>query len=203
MKQHPQLNILLSLSDKSGITDFTHQLSSKFNLNLTATQGTAAYLQDYQISSQTVNQITKFPVILSGRVKSLHPAIHGAILANQKNPQHMSELKQFHIKPFDIVVVNFYPFKQTIKQNPSLDQAIESIDIGGPAMLRAAAKNFKSVIPVCDPRDYPSIATQLIKNQDLNFKQRLHLAQKAFQKTQKYDQAINTYLSSIKEAWKY
>lgn len=201
MTKKKKLRILISVSDKTDLVVFVKSLSNIFSLEIISTGGTAKHLRKTDFKVKTVEEITKFPEILSGRVKTLHPAIFAAILADQKNPKHLKELKKLSIKPFDMIVVNLYPFEKTIKaKEVTLEKAIENIDIGGVALLRAGAKNFQSVIVVCDPNDYPQVGKMLKKRHDLSFEKRKSLARKAFKLTNKYDELISSYLSSL--IWK-
>lgn len=179
-----------------GLSDFVSRLSKKYSLKIISTGGTAKHLIKAGFKVITVEKVTKFPEILSGRVKTLHPKIHGAILADQNNPKHLKELKEYSIKVFDMVIVNLYPFEKTIKlKGISLKQAIEQIDIGGVALLRAGAKNFKHVLVICDLEDYGRIAKALEAN-NVTTKLKKELAVKVFEKTSHYDVRIARYLSS-------
>ena len=189
-----KLKVLISVYDKSGLIKFVRQLESFFCLEIISTVGTAKYLIKDGFKVKEVAKITGFPEILSGRVKTLHPKIFGAILADKNQQQHLKELKNYKIKPLDMVVVNLYPFEKTIKnKGVTLEEAIEQIDIGGVALLRAAAKNFQSIIVVCDPKDYFKALKVLKKDCDLPFKQRKKLAKKVFKLTSAYDALIADY----------
>lgn len=184
---------LLSVSDKSGIIDFAHGLV-KLGFRIVSTGGTKKVLEAANVEVISVESITHFPEMLDGRVKTLHPAIHGALLARRDIPEHMATLKKQAIEPIDLVAVNLYPFKATIlKPGVTQAQAIEQIDIGGPSMLRSAAKNFAAVLPVSDPADYQSVLTALATNND-DDQFRQHLAYKVFQHTAAYDALIAQYL---------
>ncbi len=184
---------LLSVSDKRGIVEFARALVD-LGYTLIASGGTARALQDAGLPVTRVSEITGFPEILGGRVKTLHPAIHGGILA-QRSPEHLAELATYGIEPIDMVVVNLYPFEDTIaREGTTLDDAVENIDIGGVALLRAAAKNFAHVTVVCDPADYAWVAERL-RTGGLDVEERRRLAVKAFRHTAAYDAAISTYLS--------
>ena len=144
-----------------------------------------------------VSDVTGFPEIMDGRVKTLNPAIHGGILAVRDNPEHVKQMQENNIKPIDLVVVNLYPFKETIaKPNVTLDEAIENIDIGGPAMIRAAAKNFKYVTVITDPDRYDEVAEMIAKDGEVSYEYRMKLAAEAFAHTADYDAAIDKYLSA-------
>lgn len=183
---------LLSVSNKQGIVELASVLRS-LNIEILSTGGTAELLKRHDISFTTVSDYTGSPEIMSGRVKTLHPKIHGGILARANIDEAV--LEQHKIAAIDLVVVNLYPFAQTIADpDCSYPNAIEHIDIGGPAMIRAAAKNHERVTVVVDPQDYPQLIIQLQKNQSLKFSQRQSLASKAFAHTAKYDAAIANYL---------
>jgi phosphoribosylaminoimidazolecarboxamide formyltransferase/IMP cyclohydrolase len=186
--------VLLSVSDKSGLVDFARALHAAGG-ELVASGGTARKVQEAGIPVTEVEAITGFPEILGGRVKTLHPAVHGGILA-RRTPQHLDELAAHGIAPIDLVVVNLYPFEQTVSQpHVTLDTAIEEIDIGGVALLRAAAKNHESVTVVCDPEDYDAVA-EAFATGGVALQQRRELALKAFRHTAAYDAAIAEYLGS-------
>ncbi|MBF0846340.1 bifunctional phosphoribosylaminoimidazolecarboxamide formyltransferase/IMP cyclohydrolase, partial [Streptococcus danieliae] len=152
---------LLSVSDKRGLIEFAKGLVDR-NFELISTGGTYSTLKNAGIEVKQVSEITGFPEIMDGRVKTLHPAVHGGILANRSIPAHLEALKEHKIKPIDLVCVNLYPFKETIAKPDCTEAlAIENIDIGGPTMLRSSAKNFKDVIVTVDPADYPAILEKL------------------------------------------
>ena len=185
---------LLSVSDKRGLIDFAKGLI-KNNYEIISTGGTLKFLTEAGVKAKAVEEITGFPEILNGRVKTLHPKIHAALLAKRENSEHMKTLEDHQITPIDLLAVNLYPFKETIeKKDVSYDQAIENIDIGGPSMLRSAAKNARDVIVVVDPDDYDSIL-KAIANDDLSHDFRRHLQAKTFRHTAAYDALIADYLS--------
>lgn len=190
------LRALISVSNKEGIVEFAQQLQN-YNFEILSTGGTAKLLREHNISTVDVSSYTEHPEIMDGRVKTLHPKIHGGLLRRPGIDDNiMSELD---IHPIDLVVVNLYPFKQTIA-NPDceLTKAIENIDIGGPTMIRSAAKNYNSVTVVVDPADYPMIIEQLEQNgSTTNLTTRFKLAQKAFAHTADYDATISNYLGCI------
>jgi phosphoribosylaminoimidazolecarboxamide formyltransferase/IMP cyclohydrolase len=189
---------LISVSDKTGVAEFAQGLA-ELGVDIISTGGTAKLLKQKGIPVTPVSEITKFPEMLDGRVKTLHPAIHGGILAKRDMPQHMLALKEQGISPIDIIVVNLYPFQKTVA-NPevSFEEAIENIDIGGPTMIRSAAKNFQDVAVVVDPADYPKILAELKADAGkLSLKTKFELACKTFQHTASYDSAISSYLESI------
>jgi phosphoribosylaminoimidazolecarboxamide formyltransferase/IMP cyclohydrolase len=187
------MRAIVSVSDKTGVTDFAKGLV-KLGFEVFSTGGTKKALVEAKVPVKSVSEITGFPEILDGRVKTLHPMVHGGILANRKIKAHMEELAKHKIGEINLVAVNLYPFVQTVaKKGVSLDEALENIDIGGPTMIRAAAKNFPSVIVVVDPKDYQPVLEKL-KNGDLPLAERKRLAQKAFQHVAVYDTAISQYL---------
>jgi phosphoribosylaminoimidazolecarboxamide formyltransferase/IMP cyclohydrolase len=187
------MRAIISVSDKAGITDFAHGLS-KLGFEIFSTGGTKKALVEAGVPVKSVSEITGFPEILDGRVKTLHPAVHGGILAKRNLPGHMSELARNNIETIDLVAVNLYPFAQTVsREGVTLDEALENIDIGGPTMIRAAAKNFPSVTVVVDPADYQPVLEKL-KTRGLELDERKQLAQKAFQHVASYDTAISQYL---------
>jgi phosphoribosylaminoimidazolecarboxamide formyltransferase/IMP cyclohydrolase len=187
------MRAIISVSDKSGVTDFAKGLS-QLGFEIFSTGGTKKALAEAGVPVKSVSEITGFPEILDGRVKTLHPMVHGGILANRKIKAHLEELKKHNIGEINLVAVNLYPFVQTVaKEKVTLDEALENIDIGGPTMIRAAAKNFPSVIVVVDPTDYPLVLEKLKKG-DLPLAERKRLAQKAFQHVAVYDTAISQYL---------
>lgn len=193
----PQIKTaLISLSDKSGILPFAQFLQDK-GVKILSTGGTARTLKEGGITVTDVSDHTGFPEIMDGRVKTLHPKVHGGLLALRDNPEHMATLAKHDITPIDMLVVNLYPFEATIaKEGVTFSEAIENIDIGGPCMLRAAAKNFSGVAVVTEPEDYEVIMEEL-KNNDMTLSEarRKELAIKVFKKTSAYDGMIFEYLS--------
>ena len=187
------MRAIISVSDKAGVTDFAKGLS-QLGFEVFSTGGTKKAMTEAGVPVKSISDITGFPEILDGRVKTLHPMVHGGLLAKRGLPAHMAELAENKIKPIDLVAVNLYPFVQTVsKEGVTLDEALENIDIGGPTMIRAAAKNFPSVIVVVDPADYQPVLEKLKKG-DLLLEERQRLAQKAFQHVAIYDTAISQYL---------
>jgi phosphoribosylaminoimidazolecarboxamide formyltransferase / IMP cyclohydrolase len=185
---------IISVSDKSGVVDFARGLK-ELGVEVFSTGGTKKALEAAGVKIHSISELTGFPEILDGRVKTLHPAVHGGILARRDLPQHLSQLRQNGIHLIDMVVVNLYPFVETVtRAGVSLDEALENIDIGGPSMLRSAAKNFPSVLVVVDPGDYDAILKRLRKG-DIDSNYRKRLAQKAFQHVALYDTAIAQYLN--------
>ncbi len=186
---------LVSVSDKSGIMNFARELH-KEKIEIISTGGTAKVIREAGLPVKDVSELTGFPEIMNGRVKTLHPLIHGGILACRDNEEHMRAVEEQKIPLIDMVVVNLYPFMEVTKDpNTSLETAIENIDIGGPAMIRAAAKNYAHVAVVTDPDDYPTIADQIKATGGLNQETREELAIKVFHTISQYDAAIDTYLS--------
>ncbi|SFB15137.1 phosphoribosylaminoimidazolecarboxamide formyltransferase / IMP cyclohydrolase [Lentibacillus halodurans] len=185
---------LISVSDKSGITDFAKGLS-ELNYEIISTGGTLRTLQEAGIEAKAVADITGFPEILDGRVKTLHPVIHAGLLAKRDHDVHQNQLAEKGIRPIDFVVANLYPFKQTLEQ-PNVTEAdiIENIDIGGPTMLRAAAKSFHDVTVVVDPNDYDHIL-QAIQHDDMDVEKRKRLAAKVFRHTAHYDAMVADYFT--------
>ncbi|WP_414543220.1 bifunctional phosphoribosylaminoimidazolecarboxamide formyltransferase/IMP cyclohydrolase [Nostoc sp. CCY0012] len=188
---------LLSVSNKTGIVDLARRLVEEFDFDLISSGGTAQTLKDAGLPVTKVSDYTGSPEILGGRVKTLHPRIHGGILARRDIPQHITDLENNQIRPIDLVVVNLYPFEETIaKPGLTLSDAVEQIDIGGPAMLRASSKNFAHLTVLCDPAQYDEYLQELQQNNgvaSLEFRQKCAL--KGFLHTASYDQAIAAYLS--------
>jgi len=185
---------LLSVSDKTGLVVFAQALAAA-GVELISTGGTAKTLRDAGLKVKDISEHTGFPELLDGRVKTLHPKVHGGLLYIRGNDAHESAVKAHDIKPIDLVVVNLYPFEQTVaKPNVPLHEAIENIDIGGPSMLRSAAKNHESVTVVVDPADYSEVAEQISKNGNTAVELRRVLAAKVYARTAAYDAAIATHL---------
>ncbi len=189
---------LISVSDKRGLLDFARSLQSS-DVELISTGGTLAYLREHGIGARPVSEVTGFPEILDGRVKTLHPKIHGALLAVADDPEHLSQIREHGIDPIDMVVVNLYPFEQTIaRQGVSLPEAIEQIDIGGPAMIRSAAKNFRFKAVIVNPDRYPVIVEEMRQSGgNVSEETCFSLAREVFRHTAKYDAAIATYLEQV------
>lgn len=189
---------LISVSNKSGIEDFAKALAS-MGVEIISTGGTADKLRKAGLDVKDVQSVTGFPEMLDGRVKTLHPAVHGGLLARRDLPSHMKVIEEHNIKPIDMVVVNLYPFRETIaKQGVTLEEAIENIDIGGPAMLRSAAKNFEGVTVIVDPADYNLVLAEMKANEGtVSRETRFKLAGKAFRHTAQYDTAIADYLAKV------
>ncbi len=186
----------LSVSDKTGIVDFAKGLV-ELGFEVLSTGGTKRALSEAGVPVTGVSEITGFPECLDGRVKTLHPKIHAGILAMRSNPEHMEQLKKLEIEPIDVVAVNLYPFKQTIsKENCTLEDAIENIDIGGPSMLRAAAKNWQDVAVITDAADYGKVLDEL-KAGGVSRETKFYLSAKVFETTAAYDALISSYLRKI------
>jgi len=187
--------MVVSLSNKTGIIPFVQGLSEIFDLHVLSTGGTAKVLLEAGILVQEVSDYTGFPEMLDGRVKTLHPKVHGGLLGIRSNPEHVKKMEEYGILPINMLVVNLYPFEATIaKTGCTLDQAVENIDIGGPAMLRAAAKNYPHVVVLSDKADYLWVLNSLKKTGDITRQERLILAAKLYQRTSDYDRAIANYL---------
>ena len=188
---------LISVSNKLGAVELAKKLS-KCGVEIISTGGTGKAIRAAGVPVTYVSDLTGFPEIMNGRVKTLNPKIHGGILAVRDNPEHVRQMQENDISPIDLVVVNLYPFKKTVaKPNVTLADAIENIDIGGPAMIRAAAKNFKFVTVVTNPDRYDEIAKLVADNGEVPYEVRKELAAEAFAHTADYDAAITKYLSNI------
>src|SRR5688572_1466727 len=188
---------LISVSDKAGVVDFAKQLK-EFDVEIISTGGTAKTLRDAGIEVREVSDVTGFPEMMDGRVKTLHPKIHGGLLGVRDNPDHIAAMQQHGIEPIDMVVINLYPFLETIKrEDVTLDQAVEQIDIGGPAMIRSAAKNWQDVAVVVVTGDYDKVVQEMKDNDgSLSLKTRSLLARQAFGQTALYDALVYSYLSA-------
>jgi phosphoribosylaminoimidazolecarboxamide formyltransferase/IMP cyclohydrolase len=190
--------VIISVSNKSGVLEFARELS-KFGVEILSTGGTAKSLREGGLAVKDISEYTGFPEMLDGRVKTLHPKVHGGLLGRRANPEHVSKMKEYQIDPIDMVIVNLYPFEETVaKKDCTLDDAIENIDIGGPTMLRSAAKNYEDVTVIVDPSDYPKIIVEMQANNGAVSKAtNFYLAKKVFQRTAQYDTAITNYLSKV------
>lgn len=187
--------VLISVSDKTGVADFAKTLT-ELGFSLLSTGGTSKALRAAGLQVTDVSDVTGFPEMMDGRVKTLHPAVHGALLARRDVPEHLMALEAQQIEPIDLVCVNLYPFQATVaKPDVTLEEAVENIDIGGPSMLRSAAKNFDSVTVVVDPADYTKVLLELRADGNTSAETRRHLAVKAYAHTAAYDAAITSYLS--------
>jgi phosphoribosylaminoimidazolecarboxamide formyltransferase/IMP cyclohydrolase len=190
------IRALISVSDKAGIAKFARTLERQ-GVDIISTGGTADLLRKEKIPVRDISSFTAFPEVLEGRVKTLHPRVHGGLLYKRGNPKHEAEARECGFEPIDLVVVNLYPFEKTIqKPDVTLSEAIENIDIGGPSMIRSAAKNYESVTVVVDPADYDGVLENMRENNgETTLKLREHLAIKAFIKTSDYDRTIGNYLN--------
>ncbi|MBR0175456.1 MAG: bifunctional phosphoribosylaminoimidazolecarboxamide formyltransferase/IMP cyclohydrolase [Bacteroidales bacterium] len=188
------MRALVSVSDKTGLVEFVQGLVD-LGWEIIATGGTQKLLESKGVKTIGISEVTGFPEILDGRVKTLHPKVHGGILARRELPEHMQTLAEQGIETIDLVCVNLYPFRQTIaKEGITLEEAIENIDIGGPSMVRSAAKNWKDVTIICDPSDYGTVLSELRANGKTSPETRLKLSAKAYTHTAEYDMCISRYM---------
>lgn len=188
------MKALISVSDKTGVVEFAKGLVA-LGWEILSTSGTMKLLKESGVPVTSVSDVTGFPEICDGRVKTLHPKIHGALLARRDIPEHMKELKDNDIDTIDLVCVNLYPFRETIaKPDVTMEDAVEHIDIGGPSILRSAAKNWESVTVVCNPADYETILSEIKADGNTTRETRLKLSAKAYTHTAEYDMAISTYM---------
>ena len=193
MVSHPRrvTRALLSVSDKTGLVTFATALAG-FGVELISTGGTAKALKDAGLAVIDVAELTGSPAMMDGRVKTLHPKVHGGLLAIRGNKEHVAAMEQHQIRPIDLLVVNLYPFESTVEKGASFDDCIENIDIGGPAMIRAAAKNHADVAVVVDPTDYEKVLGEMAAHSGMvSFELRQKLAAKAYARTAAYDAAIS------------
>src|SRR5499427_8366568 len=199
MSSHRKIQrAILSVTDKTGLVDFARVLSA-LGIELISTGGTAKLLRDSGIAVKDIAELTGFPEMLDGRVKTLHPNVHGGILHRREDPRHVAAVQEHDIQPIDMVVVNLYAFEKTAaKPQVAFEELIENIDIGGPSMIRSAAKNFHDVAIVTSPSDYAGIASELERGSGrLSTETKWRLAQKAFAMTAAYDSAIASTLERI------
>ena len=197
MSSHPRriTRALLSVSDKAGLIDFAKQLAG-YGVELVSTGGTAKALKDAGLDVIDVSQLTGFPEMMDGRVKTLHPKVHGGLLAIRGNKEHAAAMEQHHIKPIDLLVVNLYPFEATVAKGAAFDDCVENIDIGGPAMIRAAAKNHGDVTVVVEPTDYEKVLDEMARHKGMvSLELRKRLAAKAYARTAAYDAAISNWFA--------
>lgn len=188
------MRALLSVSDKTGIVEFAKQLTD-LGVEIISTGGTYGKLKEEGIAAMEISDLTGFPECLDGRVKTLHPVVHAGLLAMRRNENHMKQLEELNIEPIDIVVVNLYPFKATIlKEGVTRGEAVENIDIGGPTMLRSAAKNYQDVAVIVDPSDYETVISQLKEQNEISLDTKFYLMEKVFIHTSNYDTMIADYL---------
>lgn len=190
------MKALISVSDKTGIVDFAKELE-KQGIEIISTGGTYKKLKEEGVNAIEISDLTGFPECLDGRVKTLHPKVHAGILAMRGNPNHMKQLKDLNIDTIDFVVVNLYPFKETIlKDNVTREEAVENIDIGGPTMLRSAAKNYQDVAVITDPKDYETVLEELKTDGQVSLNTKFYLMQKVFEHTANYDAMICKYIKN-------
>ena len=189
---------IISVTDKAGIVDFSRNLS-EMGVEILSTGGTAKVIREGGVDVKDISQYTGFPEMLDGRVKTLHPKVHGGLLGVRDNPEHVKMMEENGISNIDMIVVNLYQFEKTIaKDGVTLEDAIENIDIGGPAMLRSSAKNYQDVTVVVDPSDYEIVLKEMKENNGATLlKTRFRLAKKVFNLTHKYDGAISKYLEGV------
>lgn len=189
---------IFSVTDKSGVAEFAKAVS-QMGVEVISTGGTAGVLRENGIPVTDISDYTGFPEILDGRVKTLHPKVHGGLLGRRDNPEHATTMASQGIKNIDMVVVNLYQFENTVaRSDVTLDEAIENIDIGGPSMLRSSAKNFRDVTVIIDPADYASVLKEMEETGGkTTFKTRFRLAKKVFRLTHAYDGAISRYLEGV------
>ena len=189
---------LISVTDKSGIVELAKELVA-LGFEILSTGGTAKAIQGAGLPVTEVSAYTGFPEIMDGRVKTLQPKIHGGLLARRDNPGDREQMRSLGIEPIDLLIVNLYAFEKTVaKPGCTLEEAIENIDIGGPAMLRAAAKNYQDVTVLVDPTDYPQVLWELKSQGKTALATRFYLAKKVYALTHQYDGAITRYLADIK-----
>lgn len=186
---------IISVTDKAGIVEFAKELQ-EFGVEILSTGGTAKKLRDGGVTVREISDYTGFPEMLDGRVKTLHPKIHGGILGRRDIAGHVEQMKEHDILPIDMVVVNLYEFEKTVaRKDCTLDEAVENIDIGGPTMLRSSAKNYKDVTVIVDPVDYDIVLNEMRQNDGATtLKTRFYLARKVFKITHAYDSTISKYL---------
>lgn len=196
-EQRPIRRALISVFDKTGLEEFAQSLASA-GVDIVSTGSTASTIAQAGVAVTKVEELTDFPECLDGRVKTLHPRVHAGILADTRNPHHMTQLADLNIEAFDLVVVNLYPFSETVASGAGYDDCIEKIDIGGPSMVRAAAKNHASVAIVVDPADYSSVV-EATQGSGFTLEQRTALAAKAFAHTATYDVAVASWFASHSE----
>ncbi len=190
---------IISVTDKRGIVDFAKSLA-RFGIQILSTGGTARALRDGGVHVLDISYYTGFPEMLDGRVKTLHPKVHGGILGMRDNPDHVEMMEKYNIEKIDLVAVNLYRFEETVaKDDVTLEDAIENIDIGGPAMLRSSAKNYRDVTVIVDPSDYAVVIKEMEESGgSTTLETRFRLAKKVFQTTSQFDGAISRYLKNAR-----
>jgi phosphoribosylaminoimidazolecarboxamide formyltransferase/IMP cyclohydrolase len=199
MSDHPRrvLRALLSVSDKTGLIEFARALSD-FGIELVSTGGTAKAIKDAGLKVIDVAELTGFPEMMDGRVKTLHPKVHGGLLAIRNNKEHQASMAEHHIRPIDLLVVNLYPFEATVAKGADFEDCVENIDIGGPAMIRGAAKNHDDVAVVVDVEDYARVLDDLATHSGMTTASlRRSLAAKAYARTAAYDAAISNWFADV------
>ncbi len=190
---------LISVTDKSGIVEFARSLE-QLGIEILSTGGTAGTLRDGGVRVLDISDYTGFPEMMDGRVKTLHPKVHGGLLGRRDNEQDLQMMDRHGIKSIDLVVVNLYRFEQAVaKEGCTLEDAVENIDIGGPSMIRSAAKNFKDVTVVIDPSDYSRVLEEISQSGETTLETRFELAKKVFALTSHYDKAITDYLREVSQ----
>ena len=190
------MKALISVSDKTGIVEFSKELEA-LGIQIISTGGTYKKLKEAGVNAIEISELTGFPECLDGRVKTLHPKVHAGILAMRSKEEHMKQLEDLGVDTIDFVVVNLYPFKQTIlKDNVTRAECVENIDIGGPTMLRSAAKNYQDVTVITDPNDYETVLNELKKDGNVSVDTKFYLMNKVFEHTANYDAMICRYLKS-------
>jgi phosphoribosylaminoimidazolecarboxamide formyltransferase/IMP cyclohydrolase len=189
---------IISVTDKSGVVEFAREIS-EMGVQILSTGGTARALREGGVEVTDISSYTGFPEMMDGRVKTLHPKVHGGLLGLRDNPEHKSMMDAHGIEPIDMVVVNLYRFEDTVaREGVRLEEAIENIDIGGPSMLRSSAKNFKFVTVLVDPADYRAVIDEMkASGGETTLSTRFRLARKVFALTHQYDGAISNYLNSV------
>jgi len=188
---------LISVTDKSGIVEFAQSLE-KLGVEILSTGGTARALRDGGVTVMDISDYTGFPEMMDGRVKTLHPKVHGGLLGRRDNQQDLQMMEKHDIKSIDLVIVNLYQFELTVaKQGCTLEEAVENIDIGGPSMIRSAAKNFKDVTVITDPSDYSRVLAEISESGETTLQTRFELARKVYNLTAHYDRAISQYLETV------
>jgi len=189
---------LISVTDKSGIVEFARSLE-KLGVEILSTGGTARTLRDGGIKVLDISEYTGFPEMMDGRVKTLHPKVHGGLLGRRDNQEDIQMMEKHGIRSIDLVVVNLYQFELTVaKEGCTLEEAVENIDIGGPSMIRSAAKNFKDVTVITDPSDYSRVLQEISESGRTTLETRFELAKKVFNLTWHYDRAISDYLGKVR-----
>jgi phosphoribosylaminoimidazolecarboxamide formyltransferase/IMP cyclohydrolase len=189
---------LISVTDKSGIVEFARSLE-KLGVEILSTGGTARTLRDGGIKVLDISEYTGFPEMMDGRVKTLHPKVHGGLLGRRDNQEDIQMMQKHGIRSIDLVVVNLYQFELTVaKEGCTLEEAVENIDIGGPSMIRSAAKNFKDVTVMTDPSDYSKVLQEISESGTTTLETRFELAKKVFNLTWHYDRAISDYLGKVR-----